>query len=321
MKEVRSTAGVFWRLAQVSGVAATVLLLVGLITWGPASLTLLWSLVIPLVPASLLIAPQLWRNVCPLATINMASNGWWGRRAPSQRMLSAAGGLGVLLLWLMVPARRFLFNSDGFALAITIAAVAVLALALGAAFDAKSGFCNALCPVLPVERLYGQRPFVEFSNPRCESCGHCSVKGCIDLAPTKSIAPVVGSTHGERAWWRSVFGVFAAAFPGFVLGYYLTPDGPLTSAPAVYVRMLTWMSASYLITVLVAQAFHVSATRAMPVLAATAAALYYWFASPVIADAVSSPGVTVGLRAAFLALVGLWFLRAAVAPVRIVARG
>jgi hypothetical protein len=48
-------------------------LLVGLVVESATTLSLLWNLVIPLVPASLLVAPQLWRNVCPLATLNMVS--------------------------------------------------------------------------------------------------------------------------------------------------------------------------------------------------------------------------------------------------------
>ncbi len=321
MEKVNAAREPLWGWLQQVGLGATGLLLVGLVVWPKVSLTLLWSVVIPLVPASLLIAPQLWRNVCPLATINMASNGRWARRAPSQRALAAAGVLGVVLLWGMVSARRFLFNTDGLALAITIAVVAVLAMVLGGFFEAKAGFCNALCPVLPVERLYGQSPFVEFGNPRCESCAHCSVKGCIDLAPAKSIAPMVGPAPGGRPWWLTTFGIFAAAFPGFVLGYYLTSDGPLSTASAVCLRILTWMGVSYLTTVLVGGLFRVSAARAMPVLAAAGAGFYYWFASPVLGAVIdlSGGGIT-ALRILFLGLVGMWFLRSQLTLIRINAR-
>ena len=75
METVNPGRASVWQWAEGTGVVATVLLLIGLVGWAPVSLTLLWSIAIPLVPASLLIAPQLWRNVCPLATINMSFNG------------------------------------------------------------------------------------------------------------------------------------------------------------------------------------------------------------------------------------------------------
>jgi hypothetical protein len=230
-------------------VGLTLVLLAGLFLRPDLTLTILWSLVIPLVPASLLVAPQLWRNVCPLATLNMASNGLVARRNPSPRLLAGAAVAGMVLLGVMVPARRVMFNTDATILAVTIAAVAVLASVLGAVFEAKSGFCNALCPVLPVERLYGQAPFVELSNPRCDGCTHCSVKGCIDLAPAHAIEPVVQRLGKGRAW--------------------------------------------------------------LPVLAAAAAGVYYWFASPILAGTLllGSLGGS-ALRVVFLGLVGVWLFRA-----------
>lgn len=315
MHKVHATHAPLWRLTQFFGVAVTLLLLAGLVFREADVLPLLWNIVIPLVPASLLVAPQLWRNVCPLATMNMASNGWWARRSPGARMLAAGGVLGIGLLWTMVPARRVLFNTDGLALAVTIAAVGALAVLLGAVFDAKAGFCNTLCPVLPVERLYGQRPFIELHNPRCESCSHCSVKGCIDLAPAKSIAPVVAGGRGGRPWWLSAFGIFAASFPGFVVGYFLTTDGSFQTAPAVYLRVLTAMAISYAAVVAIAVPFRVSAARAMPVLAAAAAGCYYWFASPALGGALHfADGGIAGLRILFLCGVTAWFVRAQIRP-------
>jgi hypothetical protein len=300
-----------WRIAQLAGVGLTLVLLAGLVLRPDATLTILWSLVIPLVPASLLVAPQLWRNVCPLATLNMASNGLVARRNPSPRLLAGAAVVGMALLVILVPARRVLFNTDATMLAVTIAAVAVLALVLGAVFEAKSGFCNALCPVLPVERLYGQAPFVELSNPRCDGCTHCSVKGCIDLAPAHAIAPVVKGQGASRPWFWSAFGTFAAGFPGFVFGYYLVPDGPLTSAPLVYGTVAAASVASWLLTLFIASMFRVSARAMMPVLAAAAAGVYYWFASPILAETLllGAAGRN-ALRVVFLGLVAVWLFRA-----------
>lgn len=300
-----------WRTAQLLGVVATAILLAGLVTQPDLALDILWNVLIPLVPASLLISPAIWRNVCPLATLNLLTNRPSVSRTLTSGLLPGAGAIGIVLLVVMVPARRFLFNTDGLALAITIAAVAVLALALGRFFKLKAGFCNAICPVLPVERLYGQYPLMRVNNPRCVPCTMCTAKGCIDLNPSKSIAQTFGSARRSQAWLLSSFGVFAAAFPGFVLGYYTTQDGPLATAGSVYLHIAVWALASYLATVLLVWLFRASAIRAMVVLAAAAAGLYYWFAADTVTTAFEIQGApTTAIRVLALALVAIWLWRA-----------
>jgi nitrite reductase (NADH) large subunit len=300
-----------WRAAQWIGVVATAVLLAGLFVQQDLALDILWNVLIPLVPASLLISPAIWRNVCPLATLNTLSNGMAGRRPLVAGIIPRVGMVGIVLLVLMVPARRFVFNTDGVALALTIAAVAVLAVALGALFDLKAGFCNAICPVLPVERLYGQHPIVRIGNPRCTPCTMCTPRGCIDLNPGKSIAQTLGAARRSRAWLASGYGLFAGAFPGFVVGYYTTQDGAWTTAGSVYLHVAVWMLGSYLATAILVWLLKASAARAMVVLAAAAAGLYYWFAADTITTAFAIEGAaTVAIRVVALALVVVWLWRA-----------
>ena len=300
-----------WRIAQVGGILSTVVLLMGLVVKPEIALDVLWNVVIPLVPASLLISPAIWRNVCPLATINLLINRPAGRRVLSHKLVPTATIVGIALLGIMVPARRFLFNTDGVMLAVTVAVVALLALVMGAFFDTKAGFCNAMCPVLPVERLYGQHPLVEIGNPRCNPCTVCTTRGCIDLAPSKAIMQTLGAERRSHAWLTTGFGVFAGAFPGFVVGYYTTQDGPLSIAGAVYGHVAIWALASYLATVVLVRVFDASAGRAMVLLAASAAGLYYWFAAATITTAFGIEGSpTLGIRVVGLTLVGAWLLRA-----------
>jgi hypothetical protein len=259
-----------------------------------------------------LITPALWRACCPLATLNMLSNGLAARRQLPARLVPAAGLLGIVLLVALVPARRFLFNEDGAALAATVSLVAAAALVLGAFFDAKGGFCNSICPVLPVERLYGQHPLLAIGNPRCAHCTLCTPKGCLDLAPAQSLAVALGPGRGGRGWLTTAYGAFAAAFPGFVVGYYTTANAPPAAAAMIYLHVAAWAAGSYVVTALLVRALNVSASLALAALAAAAVALYYWFAAPLIVSAlqVGGPGTAV-LRAAALALVVLWLWRAA----------
>jgi len=296
-----------WQAAQWLGIVTTGVL-VGALWFEPDfALAALWNVAIPLLPATFLISPAFWRNVCPLATLNMMTNRSGPVRLPRGKLVPSARIAGMALLLLLVPARRFLFNTNGIALAVVIVAVALLALALGAAYSMKSGFCNAICPVLPVERLYGQSPLMSVGNPRCIECSSCTARGCIDLGATKAVPQALGRARRSNAWLRTDFGVFAAAFPGFVLGYNLTQDGPLSSALAVYTTVIGWAAASYVITFVFVHVLRFTAAESMRLLAVAAVGTYYWFAAPVVTDALRLPAwAPATIRTVAFALVGVW---------------
>lgn len=296
-----------WLAAQAIGVVATAVLLVALFMTPKTALALLWNVAIPLLPASFLINPVIWRNVCPLATLSMLPNGLVGRRALGGALLPGAGAIGMVLLAVLVPARRGVFNTDGVALAAVILSVVLVAMGLGAVFDLKAGFCNAICPVLPVERLYGQRPLLSVGNPRCVPCTMCTLRGCIDLAPAKSIPQLLGRSRRSHAWLVTPYGIFAAAFPGFVIGYYLTADGPLGALGSVYLTVAAWAAGSYLVTTVVVRALRLSAGLALPALGVLALGCYYWFAAPVVGSTLGAAGAgTLAIRAAAFTLLAVW---------------
>lgn len=313
--EVRAAAlgrsASLWLPARLVGLVLTLVLLAGLIQAPDLSLTILWNGVIPLLPAVFLIQPKIWRNVCPLATINVWGGHRWGRRTIWPDAARWLGALGIVLLFVMVPARRFLFNTDGAVLAATVVAVALLSLALGLVFDMKAGFCNALCPVLPVERLYGQRPMFQVSNARCAACSRCTRRGCIDLAPAKSVKQTLGKGADTFRWLLTPFGGFAAAFPGFVIGYYTTTDVPLSAAWSVYSHVGLWMLGSYAVVAALSLALRIPATLATVWIAGLAIGLYYWFAAPVVSEALVLPDTAPAtMRVAAFALVAVWLWRA-----------
>ena len=304
-----------WGVAQWVALVATVAVIAGLFLSPDTTLLVLWSVIIPLVPASLLITPKAWRNVCPLATLNMLTAGRINRRPQPIGFGSGANTLGIVLLVALVPARHFIFNTNGPVLAVTVIAVALAALVLGALFDAKAGFCNAICPVLPVERLYGHSPLIEISNPRCTPCTACA-RACVDVSPRKNIAQMLGRSESDSRWLLTPFGVFAAAFPGFVVGYFTVADGPLSTAGSVYINVLLWAAASYALIALVTALAQVRLATMLRVLAALAAGIYYWFAAPAIVTAVGGAGApsaaTWALRVLALGLVIGWWWRASV---------
>lgn len=296
-----------WKTAQAVGVIATAVLVTGLFVEPDLALFILWNVLIPLVPVSLMVSPLIWRNVCPLATLNMALNRRSATRKLGKELAAKAGIVAIALLVILIPARRFAFNTDGASLAIVIVAVGVLALVLGVVFDAKAGFCNAICPVLPVERLYGQAPLLKVPNARCPNCSLCTQRGCIDLAPEKSVAQTLAGARQSTAWLHTGFGAFAAAFPGFIVGYYTMSDVALTAAGSVYLYIGAWALGSYVLITVLVKLLRLGSGLALLLLGGLALSLYYWYAVEVVLTAMGIGGLwPMALRGAALLLIGVW---------------
>lgn len=300
-----------WTVAQGLALALFPCLLAGLIAAPEVTLTVLWYTLIPVLPATFFLNPGLWRGLCPLASLNR-----WGNRLGTPRLARAGemavfGAIGLILFHLLVPARRFLFNTHGPALALTIVAVGLLAVVLGARYAVRSAFCNGLCPVLPIEQLYGQSPLLPISRGRCATCTTCTPRGCIDLAGSRALAQLFGPSRRDRSWLRTPHGLFFAALPGFIIGYSLVSDGKLATAGEVYLRTAGWSFASLLMVGLLVGLVRVPSARALPALAALAGGLYYWFAGPAVAAAFGAGGLLgAAIRAAGIGLAVVWLVRA-----------
>jgi len=298
---------VLWGVARWSAFLAVPVLLVLLVAAPEPTLTALWYVVVPILPASFFLSPALWRGICPLATLNE-----WGNRVgrPSSMPAGTARALGVgglILFYLMVPARHLVFNTNGLVLAGTIAAVGTLALVLGALYETRSAFCNALCPVLAVEQVYGQAPLLRLARGRCDTCTVCTPRGCLDLSEQKALPQAIGPARRTHEWLRTPLGAFAAALPGFVLGYNLVADGPLGAALRVYAVILASALASWILCAAVVKAFQVRMGAALVGLATAAGGVYYWYAGPSVAAHLGAgTGVSWWVRLVGMAVVAVW---------------
>lgn len=307
-----------WRVAQGAGLALLAALVAGLILAPPLALDLLWNAAVPVLPATFLLSTTIWRNVCPLATLSLLRGARAGRRTMDGAAVQFTAVVGVALFLLLVPARRFAFNTDGPALAVTIVLVGGLAFATGLRHLRKAGFCNAICPVHPIERLYGQRPLLDVTNVRCVPCLNCTTRGCLDRSPTDSLRTVLGhrGPHTASRWWLvSPFGLFAAALPGFIVGFYTIGNVALAEALDVYRHVAGTMLVSAALIVLATGLLRLAPQVVMPLLAGLATTLYYWYAAPVIVTAWDvEPWLVWLIRTIAFLLVGGWLLRALRAP-------
>ena len=93
--------------------------------------------------------------------------------------------------------------------------------------------------------------------------------------PDKSIWQTLGRAGRNYKWLTNWFGIFAAAFPGFVIGYYTSTDVPFSQAGMTYLHVAIWTFGSYVVANLVVRLLNLSATLAATILAGAAAGLYY----------------------------------------------
>jgi nitrite reductase (NADH) large subunit len=247
----------------MSGISLTVvgLLCAVLLVRPELGLKITWTVFAPALPIVFLVAPSLWRNVCPFAFVNQLPRlgGFtFGRQLPRNVArhaftVAAVGFVGLVVL------RRLVLDSSAPATAATIGAGLVLAFVGGVAIRGKAGWCGTFCPIYAAQRLYGRAPLVQVGHAHCSTCVGC-VSPCVDLNPAATAAAESGPSgraqnqngrgqNGQSQKVRSqnagtgparvspartgtmrTHHFLVGAAPGLVVGYFTAPDAPLVAA-------------------------------------------------------------------------------------------
>lgn len=299
-----------WHGLRVVSVAAMVVMACVLVRDPEAGLVVFWRMVVPVLPAVFFIAPGLWRNLCPLAALNQTprvlgfARGW---TLPAW-LLEYGYVIGCALFFILASSRKWLFNHDGPATAWVILGAAGCAFVGGIFFKGKSGWCNTFCPVYPVQRIYNQTPFVTLPNSHCTPCVGCT-RNCYDFNPGVAYMADIYDEDSDYSGYRRFF---VAAFPGFVLAYFILPDPPAISVGALYLGFAAYMLGSVGLFVLLDTFVKVTTLKLTTLYIALAINLFYWFVIPgwLAAVGVADPTLAcVGLRALLLGLTVAWILR------------
>ncbi len=271
-----------WRTVQAI-VFALGLAIIAALVWRPQlGLTALWNVLIPVAPVLLVVAPGIWRDICPLATTALFPR-HMGFSAHRKLSVTTQGWLalgGVLALLFIVPLRHTHLNTNGPLTAAVLVATGLLAFAMGLAFEWKSGWCSGLCPVHPVEKLYGSRPALSVPNAHCITCQKCS-RVCPDS--TAQMNPLCApATRGHAIAGALLVG----GFPGFVWGWFQVSDGvgsEWTHMMSAY-RLPFVALATTLVLFVALRASVARQHRALLVrcFAAAAVSCYYWFRLPML---------------------------------------
>ena len=272
-----------WHGLRFAAVAAALGLAATLVLRPALGLDLLWGLVIPLAPIIFVVAPGIWRNVCPLAALNQLPRlaGFTRGLVQTPRLKEYAYVIGMAGLLVLVAGRKPLFNQSGVASAVLILAAMGLAFLGGVVFKGKSGWCSSICPLLPVQRLYGQTPFLTVANTHCQPCVGCT-KNCYDFNP--KVAYLADQYDNDRHYvaYRRFF---AAIFPGFVAAYFLVPDPPQIPIAQMALQFGLYMGAS-LAVFTVLDTFVKTSLVKLPALAGIAAFnIFYWYGAPAMTEA------------------------------------
>jgi nitrite reductase (NADH) large subunit len=302
-----------WTILRWFGVACALGLVAVSILDPPFGLLIFWGLYVPLLPLVFLIAPALWRNVCPMASLNQIPRTlgftrgltlplWVQQYAP----LISAG-----LFLAIVPFRKVLLERSGPALAIFLLTVLGLAFLGGVVFKGKSGWCTQFCPMLQVERFYGQSPLLVMRNSHCRPCVGCT-KNCYDFNPT---AAYLADLHDENPRLAANRRVFAGAMPWLIFAFFTQPDLTDITASGVlllYGRILLFVAAGVGVFMAVEAISNLSSYKLVLGHVVVALNLFYWFVAPKTMELFGLGGTSLPylLQAAVAVLTIVWFVRA-----------
>ena len=302
-----------WRAIRITSVLAYLALCVALFIRPAGGLFVFFKVIVPLLPILFFMAPGLWRNICPLAASNQTPRVLSFTRAftPPDWLRRYGVVISIVLFFGITSARIALFNTSGTATGVLLSLAILTAFIAGVTFKGKSGWCSSICPLLPLQRVYGQTPFVKVANSHCEPCLGCT-KNCYDFRPSVAYQ---ADLHEPDPAWTSPRKLFAAALPGFVLGFFTLLHHDGIALPQVYLRLALYFLGSVGLFYALQALLPLSTTVTIAIWGSAAINIFYWFAGVILEDSFATiTGVQVSwlrwpIRAIVLALSLLWIAR------------
>ncbi len=229
-KQLSARSILIWRVVKVLVWLVGLTIFLCLIFYPSIGTLLFWNVLIPVAPALLVVATGVWRNVCPLANTVMLPRHLdlsQRKKMPvlTQNKLQL---VAIIALYLIVPLRHLLFNNSGIATAILLFSAAIIGISMGFVYDWKSAWCSSLCPVHPVEKLYGGNTFLSIPNAHCDQCANCTVP-CPDSTPNMHPGMVKKNIYNRLCGLLTIGGL-----PGFIWGWFHVPDHVGPQNPFIY---------------------------------------------------------------------------------------
>jgi nitrite reductase (NADH) large subunit len=300
-----------WQALRVCSLAGAFVVAVLLLVAPEDGLFVMWKIVIPFLPLLWMTAPGLWRNLCPLAASNQTP-----RVLGLTRNLTAPAWLkeygfviGVALFVVLASLRKFGLDDSGPTSALLLLGAMTAAFCGGMVFKGKSGWCSTMCPLLPLQRIYGQTPFKVITNSHCQPCVGC-VKNCYDFNPRVAW---LADLNDPDPFWSGYRRLVVGALPGYALAFFTTGEHPATPAGEIVGRLVLFTLVSAGSFAVLAAFAKVSVHKLTTLYGAILFSIVYWYGAPLefqalTGDAAPEP-VKWALRASAIALAAAWLLR------------
>ena len=293
-----------WHVVRVFSVVGALTVVALLVAVPATGLKVFWRFIVPLLPLLFFVAPGLWRNICPLAALNqMPRNLRFTRALAAPKWLREYGYvIAIVAFTAVVASRRPLFDHSGVATAVLLLAALGGAFVAGTFFRGKSGWCSSMCPLLPVQRIYGQTPLLTLPNSHCQPCVGCT-KNCYDFNPKVAY---LADLYDRDQHWSAYRKFFVGAFPGIIYAYF---KASAASAIGLYGQFLLYATISAGLFFLLEAFVKVSANRLTALFAAAALNLFYWYAITVVLGPSAPDAVVWTFRGLLAAATLIWVWR------------
>src|SRR3954447_16056186 len=268
-----------WHWMRAGSLVGGLVVAALLIAAPDTGLFVMWKGVIPALPLIFMTAPGIWRNLCPLAASNQTPRALKITKAlTAPNWLKEYGYVIAFSLFIGFVVLRLLgLDDDAGWSALLLLGALTGAFFGGMVLKGKSGWCSTICPLLPVQRIYGQTPLMLVANAHCQPCVGC-VKNCYDFNPR---AAYLADLHDNDNYWSGYRRYFIGAFPGLILGFFVVPDGP---ALEVLGGLAVCIAASLASFATLISFWKTSAHTITSLYGAVAFCLFYWFASRILPE-------------------------------------
>ena len=275
-----------WVILRLITLLIAIWLIFLLATKPALGLTLIWALLIPLLPLSFVAIPGLWRQICPMAFLNQLPRifGFSLNYTLPVRMKNLSYYVASAVFFLIVSLRHVSINHDSDMLSYLLIAALICAFAGGVIFKGRSGWCGTFCPLAPIQRAYGQAPVILVKNGYCPSCVGCQ-KNCYDFNPR---AAIHSDLSDSDPWYSGHKEFFIAALPGFILAYFLVESPAKSGVVNYYIHLGLWMTTSLGLYMALTRLVWISTYKVSLSFSMGALVIFYWFAAPTILSTVST---------------------------------
>lgn len=273
----------YWKIIQTFFWFIGIILLLIMFFEPSVGVMLFWNILIPVAPALLVVATGVWRNICPLATTALLPDRF---RLSQKKKLSGSQRswfnlIGVIALFLIIPLRHVIFNTNGQATALIIISLGIVALITGFVYERKSAWCSGLCPIHGVEKLYGTGVAFSLPNAQCDECVKCSVP-CPDSTPNANPLTLKKSVKSKAIEYLMV-----GAFPGYIWGWFQVPDFQPGKGwqylDIIYGYPLLGAIGTFTLYLFLTELVdHRKRKQIVNLFAALAVSFYYWFRLPLL---------------------------------------